>query len=191
MKIVLASKSPRRRDILENLGIKFTVKTADVDETSSETDPLKYSENLAIKKGKAVSETLDADTLVISSDTVVEIDGKILGKPKSTENAKEMLNMLSGKPHTVASGISLILNGKCVSGAERTTVYFSELDEKTIEYYVATGEPMDKAGAYGIQGKVSLWIDKIDGCYNNVVGFPTRLFCKLLEELCINISDIT
>ncbi len=184
MKIVLASKSPRRKEILENLGFKFSVVTKDTDESSTETDPKALTKELAFRKGKAVAETInERDVLVISSDTVVWCDGKILGKPKNEAEAKEMLKLLSGRRHTVTSGLSLFFNGKIVTDSEDTDVYFADLTDDFIEKYVASGEPMDKAGSYAVQGVASMYIEKLHGCYFNVVGLPVRLLCKLLKEL--------
>ena len=129
--------------------------------------------------------------MVISSDTVVWCDGKILGKQKSKEDAKEMLRLLSGRKHTVTSGLSLSLNGKTVTDSEDTDVYFAKLTESFIEKYVESGEPMDKAGSYAVQGMASMWIEKIDGCYFNVVGLPVRLLCKLLQKLGLDPGTLT
>lgn len=190
MKTVLASKSPRRKEILSMLGLEFTVDSADVDEQCSCPDPCGYVEELALRKGKAVAGKYGSDTLVISSDTVVVLDGKILGKPHSEEQAKEMLRSLSGKKHTVASGLSLIVGGKEYTSHETSDVYFAKMTEDVIDAYVATGDPMDKAGAYAVQGKTALWIDKIDGDYFNVMGFPVRLFNKMLEAAGIDTAKL-
>ena len=184
MKIILASKSPRRKEILSNLGLEFEVITADTDESSDITDPESLVQVLAVRKGRAVWEKHpENDTLIISCDTVVSLDGKILGKPEDPENAIEMLHSLSGKKHTVISGLALFLNGKTISAADSTDVYFAEMPDDFIRSYVASGDPMDKAGAYAVQGKTSLYIDKLDGCYFNVVGLPVRLLTKLLSQL--------
>ena len=114
---------------------------------------------------------------------MVSLDGKILGKPEDPENAVEMLRSLSGKKHTVISGLALFLNGKTISATDSTDVYFAEMSDEFIKSYVASGDPMDKAGAYAVQGKTSLYIDKLDGCYFNVVGLPVRLLSKLLSQL--------
>lgn len=184
MKIILASKSPRRKEILENLGFEFEIITADTDESSDVTDPEALVQILAVRKGKAVQETYaEKDALIISCDTVVCLDGEILGKPHSEAEANDMLRSLSGRSHTVLSGLSLFYNGKTISGVDKTEVYFANMPENFIDSYVASGDPMDKAGAYAVQGKTSLYIDKIDGCYFNVVGLPVRLLAKLLHQL--------
>lgn len=191
MRVILASKSPRRSEILKNLGLDFEIITADTDETSDIKTPELLVKELAKRKGSAVLKQLDTfDGLVISADTVVVVDDEILGKPKDKYDAFNMLKKLSGRAHRVISGISLSLYGKTVTDFEETFVYFSELSDSQIEKYVATNEPNDKAGAYAVQGIASLWIDKIDGCYFNVVGFPTRLFYKLLIELGVNYEDL-
>ena len=191
MRVILASKSPRRQEILKMLGVDFEVFTADTDETCDIVSPGLLVEELARRKGREVCRKYDfKDALVISSDTVVVCNDKILGKPKDADDAARMLEMLSGKRHLVLSGVSLRVNEKILTGHEETEVYFSDISDGIINDYIATGEPMDKAGAYAIQGLASLWIDKIVGCYYNVVGFPTRLFCKMLGEIGIDIKSI-
>ncbi len=191
MKIILASKSPRRKEILENLGFEFDIITADTDESSDITDPESLVQILAVRKGKAVMETYnERDTLIISCDTVVACDGKILGKPHSEEEAKAMLRLLSGRGHSVLSGLALFYNGKTISGVDKTEVYFADMPESFIDFYVASGDPMDKAGSYAVQGRTSLYIDKIDGCYFNVVGLPVRLLAKLLEQFGLDVNQL-
>lgn len=190
MKTVLASKSPRRKEILKNLGFDFEVFSADADESSDITDAEQLVELLAERKGAAVKEHFPEDTLIISSDTIVAVDGVVLGKPASPENAKEMLRLLSGRKHTVSSGLSLTYGSRTVTSHENTDVYFSALPESFIESYVASGDPLDKAGAYAIQGAASMWIDKIDGCYFNVVGLPVRLLTKLLCKLGLEPTEL-
>lgn len=183
MKIILASKSPRRKEILQTLGFEFEVVTADTDESSTETDPRALTRDLAERKGREVAKAItQKDVLVISCDTVVWCDGRILGKPKDEADATAMLKLLSGRKHTVTSGLSLSFNGKTVTDSEDTDVYFAELSNDFIDKYVASGDPMDKAGGYAVQGVASMWIDKLDGCYFNVVGLPVRLLCRLLEQ---------
>lgn len=190
MKYILASKSPRRREILENLGIPFEIVTADTDESDGTVDPCLLVERLSARKGEAVrtlleaqGRALDEDTVIISSDTVVCVDGNILGKPKDRADAERMLRSLSGRSHQVVSGISLI--GKNRSGAshEVTHVTFDELDEETLDRYLSSAEPYDKAGAYAIQGMASAWISGIEGCYFNVVGLPVHRLNRLHQEI--------
>lgn len=191
MKIILASKSPRRKEILQTLGFEFEVVTADTDESSTETDPRALTRDLAERKGREVAKAItQKDVLVISCDTVVWCDGKILGKPKDEADATAMLKLLSGRKHTVTSGLSLSFNGKTVTDSEDTDVYFAELSNDFIDKYVASGDPMDKAGGYAVQGVASMWIDKLDGCYFNVVGLPVRLLCRLLERLGLDAQSL-
>ena len=188
MNFILASKSPRRKEILENLGLSFTVVTADADETCHETDPEEYVKVLAIRKGRAVFDALQEsgkltpDTVVIASDTVVVAEGEILGKPKDAEDARRMLSLFSGRAHRVISGVALLTAEKIAACAEVTRVLFDAIPEVEIEQYITTDEPYDKAGAYAIQGFASLWITGIEGDYFNVVGFPVKRFADLLRE---------
>ena len=187
MRYILASASPRRKEILENLGLKFSVITSDADESSDITDPEALTKELAKRKGLAVYELLLkkgelTDTVIISADTVVYCDGEILGKPHDKNDAERMIRMLSGKAHTVTSGVALIYNGKTYSSAATTKVFFDELDEDFINEYINSTEPYDKAGSYAIQGKASSVISKIDGCYFNVVGLPVNCLCRLAKE---------
>ena len=187
MRYILASASPRRKEILENLGLKFSVITSDADESSDITDPEALTKELAKRKGLAVYELLLkkgelTDTVIISADTVVYCDGEILGKPHNKNDAERMIRMLSGKAHTVTSGVALIYNGKTYSAAATTKVFFDELDENFINDYINSDEPYDKAGSYAIQGKAAPVISKIDGCYFNVVGLPVNCLCRLAKE---------
>ncbi len=174
---------------MHNLGIAFEVVTADTDESSSLTDPCALVEELSMRKGRAVWDWLAAegrdlsDTVIISSDTVVALDGAILGKPKNEEDAASMLRLLSGREHEVISGVSLIGNGRCGVSHEVTRVTFAPLTEEQIAFYLQSGEPFDKAGAYAIQGLASMWIEGIHGCYFNVVGLPVHKMCRLYSEL--------
>lgn len=192
MNIILASKSPRRREILNTLNVKFNIVTAETDENSDTQNPEELVKELALKKASAVMEKLIAenkftdDTVIIGSDTVVSKDGKILGKPKDRENAKEMLNMLSGDSHKVISGIAIITSNRKLTAVETTDVYFDKMSEYEIKAYIDSGECDDKAGAYGIQGKASRFIKKIDGCYFNVVGLPVNLLHNMAKELNID-----
>ena len=189
MNYILASKSPRRKEILETLGLSFTVFTADTDESSEERDVCAFVEELSRRKGEAVKEALLAagqdlaDTVIISSDTVVAMGGEILGKPRDEKDACRMLRMYSGKRHQVVSGICLIGNGKIGVGHEVTEVEFEELDEETILRYVRSAKPYDKAGAYAIQGVASAYVKGIVGDYFNVVGLPVHRMNLLHREI--------
>lgn len=183
-KLILASQSPRRREILENLGVAFEVITSDADESSTERDPRKLVEELSRRKAQAVLDALVqqgrdlTNTVILASDTVVAVDGMILGKPHDEEKAVEMLSRIQGRRHEVISGIALLGCGKTGSAHEVTEVEFDQMDKETILRYVRTSNPYDKAGAYAIQGLASAWIKGIHGCYFNVVGLPVhRLQC--------------
>ena len=183
--IILASGSPRRREILSDLGAELKIITADVDESSDERDPERLAEALAIKKGQAVYEKLlrdgssDATLPIISADTVVFCEGEIMGKPCDRADAERMLEKLSGKAHTVTTGICVISNGVPFSSYLTTRVFVDPLTDEEINAYIDTRDPFDKAGAYGIQGVFSKHISKIDGCYFNVVGLPINALSKL------------
>lgn len=189
MKLILASQSPRRREILENLGLCFEVITSDADESSDLTDPRALVELLSRRKGQAVEALLRAegrdlsDTVIISSDTVVSVDGEILGKPRDREDAIRMLRLLSGREHEVISGVCLITPKGIESAHEVTLVEFESLDDATVEGYVDRAEPYDKAGAYAIQGLASAYIKGIRGDYFNVVGLPVHRLCTLYRKI--------
>lgn len=172
MKIILASGSPRRKELLNNIGIKFDVIPSNADETlPASLTPAQAVEYLSKTKAHDVFLS-HPDCAVIGSDTVVACDGKILGKPKNETDAFKMLKMLSGKTHSVFTGVTIMTEDETVSFYEETKVTFYELTDDEINSYIKTGEPMDKAGAYGIQGKGCVLVKKIDGDYFNVVGLP-------------------
>ena len=180
--IILASASPRRKELLTLAGVDFTVKAADVEEVIPENaSPDEVVMSLALQKAQAVSKD-NADCIVIGSDTVVALDGVILGKPKDEENAREMLIARSGRSHTVYTGVAIIHGEKTKSFCEATEVVFNELSQEEILNYIATKEPMDKAGAYGIQGKGCVLVEKIVGDYFNVVGLPVSRLYKELKS---------
>ena len=180
--IILASASPRRKELLETAGISFTVKVADVEEVIEKNMSAdKVVMSLALQKASAVAKD-NPDAVVIGADTVVVLDGEILGKPKSEENAVELLMMLSGRVHTVYTGVAIIKGEKVKNFCEATQVEFYPLEKKEIEAYVATKEPMDKAGAYGIQGRGCVLIKKINGDYFNVVGLPVSAVYRELRD---------
>ena len=189
MNLILASKSPRRKEILENLGVKFNIITCETDEHTNETDGRKYVEEIAFRKGDAVRALLSEqneftpDKIILSCDTVVvSSDGEIMGKPRNRADAKRMILAFSGKPHFVISGIALITKEKTVVTSESTTVYFDTVDESDVEKYLDTDEAYDKAGAYAIQGYASLWINGIEGDYFNVVGLPVKKLSDTLKK---------
>ncbi len=186
--IILASASPRRRDILAELGVDFKIITADTDERSHVTDPCLLTEELAARKGRAVYRLLcesgqaDSDTVIISADTVVACGKEIFGKPHSRRDAVRMLKMLSGGTHQVVSGVAVTANGKTKSASCVTLVNVQSIPEQNLLAYAYSDEPMDKAGAYAIQGRFSAWIKSIDGCYFNVVGLPVNTLNNLYFE---------
>lgn len=185
MNIVLASKSPRRKEILENIGLEFSVFSPDCDENIKEKSPKKLVCALARKKADAVKEQYGdtKDTLFVAADTVVCIKNKILGKPKDKADAINMIKALSGKRHKVITGIALSFNGKTVCCSETTNVFFKAVLQSEIDAYVETNEAYDKAGGYAIQGTASRWIEKINGDYFNVVGLPIFRLCELAKKL--------
>ena len=185
-KIVLASASPRRREILENIGLSFDIAVCDADENIvDKTIPVNlYVQELALLKASEAAKLDVGDSLIISADTVVYCDGKILGKPKDDEDAVKMLRMLSGKSHSVFTGVCVMRRKDMFSVCRsvQTEVVFKELSEVLIRAYVKTGESKDKAGAYGIQGKGSVLVEKIIGDYYNVVGLPVSTLCDVLKD---------
>ena len=184
MKFILASKSPRRKEILENLGYDFEIIVAQTDENSDIKDPEKLVTELAKRKALAVKESQGkTDKIILASDTVVATESSILGKPKNEQEAREMLELLSGKKHSVYSGICLIKGEIILADFCKTDVYFDKLDKADIDKYIATNEWTDKAGAYAIQGKASVFVKKIDGDYFNVVGLPANLLHNMLKEI--------
>ena len=183
MKVILASKSPRRRELLSELVDDFEIVTRECDETlPPKSHPKQGVEMLAIRKGGAVIGSVDCDALVISSDTLVELDGVALGKPKDKQDAKSMLLKLSGKGHNVHTGIAVHYKGSVFSGVDSTTVYFRSISESEIDDYIASGEPMDKAGSYGIQGLGSRFVERYDGRFDTVVGLSLNLTEQLMKK---------
>lgn len=184
MRIVLASASPRRKELLEQLGIEFEICVSDVEENVTETMPAKVVEELSSRKAEAVFHEQEGDVLVIGADTVVALDNQILGKPGSPEHAKEMLKALQAREHYVYTGVTLYKrqNGKEFRSvfSESTLVKFYPMTDAEIQWYVDSGEPLDKAGAYGIQGLGARYVERICGDYNNVVGLP---IARLYQEL--------
>ena len=216
--IILASGSPRRRELLTQAGLSFRVKTADVDETPTKTKPEKVVEELSRRKAEAVAEQIlneegsfelsASPRIIVAADTIVAMDGEILGKPRDTEDAVRMLRELSGRTHEVYTGVTILVpkDGKQEPESEAdgkqepesevdgglsawnctfsscTKVMFYPLSDEEILDYVASGEPMDKAGAYGIQGLGERLVERIEGDYNNVVGFPLSHFLRILAK---------
>ncbi len=193
MQVILASKSPRRKEILQTLGISFTIVTADTDESSDQTDPALLVEQLSLQKAQDVFHVLEKkgellpDTLIIASDTVVALNGEILGKPKDREDARRMINGLQNTVHHVLSGIAFCYydaqgNQKQAVSHASTAVHFGPMSEDDVRLYLDSGEPYDKAGAYAIQGLAGRWITGIEGDYFNVVGLPVNVMCELAKQ---------
>ena len=181
--IILASNSPRRRELLTQIGVSFRSDPAHVDECVLPGElPEAYVLRVALDKARVVA-TRTGSGIVIAADTIVVLDDAILGKPENDRDAERMLTLLSGRMHRVITGIAIIdaATGKSLTSTSITRVWFRELARDEIQSYVKTGEPLDKAGAYGIQEKGALLVDKIEGCYFNVVGLPLSLLGKMLR----------
>ena len=179
MNLILASASPRRQELLKLFGIPFIVRVADIDETM---DPAAaaYDEVARLSREKALAVPREKEDIVIAADTIVVCEGKVLGKPHSEGEAFSMLSLLSGRDHQVMTGCTVLMGERAETFTEVTDLHFRELTEKEIRRYVASGEPMDKAGAYGIQGGAALFCEKMDGDYYNVMGLPV---CRLGQVL--------
>lgn len=184
-RLILASASPRRRELLAQAGFTFEVLPANVNEDlRAGEDPISYVVRLARDKAQAVYANLnDSEAVVLGADTTVTVDRHILAKPADADDAARMLRMLSGRTHRVITGIAVTSATGTEVAAEVTGVRFVALSEAEIASYIAGGEPMDKAGAYGIQGLAAKWIPRIEGCYFNVVGLPLALLSSMLESL--------
>lgn len=189
--MILASKSPRRKEILESFGFEIEIITEDIVEESSQTDSLLWAQDIALKKGRAVANK-NKDKWVVSADTVVVFNDEFLGKPKDKTEAKEVLEKLSGNTHEVVTAVAVMNLSQNIefAFADVTEVKFKKLDISEIEWYVESGEPMDKAGSYGIQGKGSIFIDRIEGDFFNVMGFPISRFYDKLKELGYSIEEL-
>jgi len=180
--LVLASASPRRQELLRNAGIPFEVQPADIAENPRPGEAAKEcAERLAREKALAIARQRPHDC-VLGADTVVVVDGQLLGKPSNAADAARMLRLLSGRQHQVITGVCLVVGGRPMVASETTLVTVSEITEKEIADYAASGEPMDKAGAYAIQGIASRWIPRIEGDYSNVVGLPVALVWRMLRQ---------
>lgn len=181
MGLILASQSPRRRELLARLGLPFTVAPAGVDETMDpERDP--YDEVARLSQAKADAVPVGPDDVVVAADTVVVLDGRVLGKPKDPDDAARMLRALSGRSHQVMTGLTVKRGGRRWPLTAVTRVWFRPLSGAEIDAYIASGEPMDKAGAYGIQGLAAAFVERLDGDYFNVVGLPLCPLAGLLRQ---------
>ena len=182
MNVILASQSPRRRELLGLTGLDFQIRVADIDETMN-SDATPYDEVARLSREKAMAIPREAEDVVIAADTIVVCDGARLGKPRDEADAFRMLRMLSGRDHQVMTGMTVLQGERSVTCTEVTDIHFRELSEKEIQAYVATGEPMDKAGSYGIQGGAALFCSRMVGDFYNVMGLPVCRLGQLLREL--------
>lgn len=188
MNVILASQSPRRKDLMALFSFPFTVRLSNADETmDSRQDPATQVAQVSRKKAEAVSHQFD--DVVIAADTVVVCQGEILGKPKDASDACRMLRLLSGKKHQVMTGLTVLYQGKAEVSTEITDIYFRTLTDAEIKRYVLSGEPMDKAGAYGIQGGGALFAEKIVGDYYNVVGLPVCRLGQVLKKVVPQLTE--
>ncbi|MEY8236527.1 Maf family protein [Lachnospiraceae bacterium 66-29] len=195
-KLILASASLRRKELLEQIGADFKVLAAKGEETAVSTKPERLVLELSAQKASEVAESLPAgadNSIVLGADTIVAFQGEILGKPKNEEDAARMLQMLCGNTHSVYTGVTVIIiegeKQQLHSFYEETKVTMYPMTERQISSYINTGEPMDKAGAYGIQGKFAVYIEKIDGDYNNVVGLPVARVYQELRKFGIDLLE--
>jgi septum formation protein len=187
--LILASSSPRRQELLAQTGLRFTVAAANINEDLLPNEAAAaYVQRLAEEKAQAIwnanqaADSVDDPLIVLGADTCVVCDSRILGKPTDTADARRMLELLGGRTHAVLTGLAVISSGKIARDVEITQVTFNQLNDREIAQYIASGEPLDKAGAYAIQGYAARWIPRIEGCYFNVVGLPIARTISLLGE---------
>ena len=188
MSLILASASPRRKELLEKFGIPFEIRVADIDETM-DSSKLPYEEVGRVSRLKALAVPHSEDDVIIAADTIVVCENKVLGKPRSAEDAKATLRLLSGRDHQVMTGCTVLRGEKAVTFTEVTDLHFRTLRESEIEKYVQSGEPMDKAGSYGIQGGAALFCEKLSGDYYNVMGLPVCRLGEVLREMAPNLWE--
>ena len=182
-RVILASASPRRRELLRLIGVDHEVRPADIDESYLPGErPDAHAERLARGKAEAIASVAGADAVTIGSDTIVVVDGDVLGKPRDREHAAQMLRRLSGRSHVVMTGVAVTWRNQTLSGVEQVGVAFRALSDDEIERYIDTGEPMDKAGAYGIQGFGATIVERVDGDYFAVMGLALNKLAGLLRE---------
>ena len=190
MKLILASQSPRRRELLGLFHIPFEIRVADIDE-SMDPGQAPALEVARVSRAKAEATPRQPEDVVIAADTIVVLGGQVLGKPRSEAHAEEMLAALSGKDHQVMTGVTVLRGNRVLTHTEITDIHFRELSRQEIRRYVATGEPMDKAGAYGIQGGAALFAEKMNGDYYNVMGLPVCRLWQMLREIAPEIMEDT
>ena len=188
MNLILASQSPRRQQLLRQIGLEFTVKVADIDETmDADASPAEAVARVSARKAEAVAASCQKDDVIIAADTIVVVEGRILGKPHSAGEAEAMLTMLSGKSHHVMTGVTIRRGGESRSYTEITEIVFRPLSPKEIRTYVAGGDPMDKAGAYGIQNAAAAFAAGMNGDYFNVMGLPLCSLTGLLRAFGVEV----
>ena len=190
MTLILASASPRRQELLKLFGVPFTVRVADIDETMDFSRPA-FDEVARVSKLKALAVERTPDDIVIAADTIVVCEGKVLGKPKDEADAFATLRLLSGRDHQVMTGCTVLLGDRCESFTEVTDLHFRELSDREIARYVSSGEPMDKAGSYGIQGGAALFCTHMVGDYYNVMGLPVCALGLRLRQLAPQLMEET
>ena len=188
MNLILASQSPRRRELMGLFRVPFTVRVADIDEAMDPQKP-PYEEVARVSRLKAEAVPHNEEDVVIAADTIVVCGGQVLGKPRDEEDALRMLTMLSGRDHQVMTGLTVLRGSRAAVCTEVTDIHFRPLNQKEILSYIRTGEPMDKAGAYGIQGGAALFAERLAGDYFNVVGLPVCRLGQLLRELAPEIME--
>ena len=190
MQLILASASPRRKELLGLFHVPFVIRVADIDETmDNRKSPSEEVARVSCLKALAVER--QSDDIVIAADTIVVCEGKVLGKPKDAEEAVEMLSLLSGRDHQVMTGCTVLSGNRCETFTEVTDLHFRVLSRKEIEHYVASGEPMDKAGAYGIQGGAALFCERMVGDYYNVMGLPVCRLGQVLQTIAPEVMEDT
>lgn len=182
MQLILASQSPRRQELMKLFSVPFVIRIADIDETM-DFAKAPSDEVARVSRLKAQAVLRAEDDVVVAADTIVVCRGQVLGKPKDTENAAEMLRLLSGRDHQVMTGMTVLRGDRVLTCTEVTDIHFRPLSQQEIDAYIATGEPMDKAGAYGIQGGAALFAEKLVGDYYNVVGLPVCRLGQMLKEI--------
>lgn len=186
--IVLASQSPRRRALMQQMGLQFAVMAEDVDETMDPALPIEQEiVRVSRSKALAVQRSVSPEDVIVAADTMVCVDGRRLGKPRDGADAARMLRLLSGRAHTVVTGLSVVRGARFESCAVTTDIHFRPLSEAEIAAYIATGEPLDKAGAYGIQGRAAIFVDRLDGDYYNVMGLPVCALTQLLRRFGVQV----
>ena len=190
MNVILASQSPRRRELLGLTGLDFTVRVADIDE-SMDAAKAPFDEVARVSRLKALAVAREPDDVVIAADTIVVCGGEVLGKPRDEEDALRILSLLSGRQHEVMTGMTVLRGDKLVTHTEVTRIHFRQLHPDELRAYIATGEPMDKAGAYGIQGGAALFADQMEGDYYNVMGLPVCRLAMILRSLGLPIWGVT